>query len=230
VRAYFDRTQPYGIRLQPWETADYAEGGRYYDFRKEPALIAEVLEDFVPLADYESVQQFYELLRWMNGPDSPYETNDSRLRPPRENRQRDLADKALVRDGMLMFFFRDLPLNLSADSVAWSRRFHRYEIDQHEIKPTPNDLLLRFGQRCVEELSKINPDSQDDCVGVLLMPALFVDAPVHEDSKYGNQFVLRFLVWGDTDGEIMSNLTRTVAAISTCLKTTAAEVPEEPST
>jgi hypothetical protein len=226
MRVYFDQTQQYGIRLQPWDTAGYVEGGRYYDFRKEPELITEMLEDFVPLAGYESVQQFCDLLRWMNGPESPYETNDARLRPPRENRQRDLADKALVRDGMLMFFFRNLPLNLSTDSVAWSRRFHRYEIDQHEIKPTPNEFLLLFGQRCVEELSKINPDSQDDCVGVQLMPALYVDAPVHEDSKYGNQIVFRYWVWGDTDEEIMNNLTRTVAAISTCLKTIAAEVPQ----
>jgi hypothetical protein len=58
------------------------------------------------------------------------------------------------------------------------------------------------------------------------MPALYVDAPVHEDHKYGNQFVFRFWVWGDTDGEIMNNLTRTVAAISTCLKATAPEGPK----
>lgn len=194
MRAYFDRSQPYGLRLQPWDTAGYAEGGRFYDFRRDPALITEVLEDFMPLAGYEAVRQFYELLRWMNGPDSPYETNDSRLRPPRENRQRDLADKVLVRDGMLMFFFRDLTLNLSEDSVAWSRRFNRYEIDQQDIKPTPNDLLIRIGQRYVEELAKINPDSLEDCVGVQFMPALYTDAPVHEDAKFGNQIVFRFWV------------------------------------
>lgn len=226
MRVYFDQTQPYGIRLQPWDEADYDEGGRYYDFRREPALITEVLEDFTPLAGHESVQQFYELLGWMNGPESPYETNDSRLRPPKENRQHDLANKAFVRDGMLMFFFRNLPLNLSNDSLAWSARFQRYEVDQQEIKPTPNQFLLRFAQRCVEELFKINPDAQDDCVGVQLMPTLYVNAPVHEDRKYGNQIVFRFWVWGDTDEEIMSNLASTVAAISTCLKRIAPEIPQ----
>lgn len=168
MRVYFNQTQPYGVRVQPWTDSDYVEGGRHYDFRKEPALIAKVLEDFVPLADYESVQHFYELLRWMNGPESPYETNDSRLRPTSENRQRDLADKALVRDGILMFFFRDLRLNLSDDSQTWFAKFQRYEIEQQEIRPTPNKILLWFAQRCFEELSKLNPASQDDCLGIQL--------------------------------------------------------------
>jgi hypothetical protein len=223
MRVYFDQSQPYGIRVQPWDEAEYAEGGKYYDFRKDPGLIPEVLEDFVPLAGYEAVQQFYDLLGWMNGPDSPYETNDSRLRAPRENRQRDLADKAVVRDGMLMFFFRELPLNLSADSVAWSARYQRHLVDQHEVKPTPNPFLLRFAQRCVEELSKINPDSLTDCLGVQFMPAVFLHAPVREDEKYGNQVVFRFWVWGDTDEEVMGNLTYTVTAISSCLRKIDAE-------
>lgn len=226
MRVYFDQIQPYGVRLQPWVDADYVEGSNYYDFRKEPALITEVLEDFVPLAGYESVQRFYDLLRWMNGPESPYETSDSRLRPPCENQQRDLADKALVRDGMLMFFFRNLTINLSNDSRSWSAKFQRYEIDQHEIKPTPNEFLLRFAHRCLEELLKINPDSQDDCVGIQLLPTFYTDAPVGEDQKYGNQFAFRFWVWGDIDEEIMNNLIRTVVAIETCLKTIAAEFPK----
>lgn len=228
MRAYFDKTQQYGIRLQPWDEADYAEGGRYYDFRRDPALITEVLEDFAPLSSYESVQEFYGLLGWMNGPESPYETSDSRLRPPRENRQRDLADKALVRDGMLMFFFRDLPLNLSADSASWSGRFQRYQVDQQEIRPTPNELLLRFAQRCVEELTSINPDSQNDCVGIHLLPTSYTEAPVGEDLKYGNQIAMRFWVWGDTDDEIMNNLTGTARAVSTCLRRIAPEIRSDP--
>jgi hypothetical protein len=225
MRVFFDQTQPYGIRIQPWDKADYVEGGKYYDFRREPALITEALEDFAPLAGHESVQQFYDLLRWMNGPESPYETNDSRLRPPSKNQQRHMADKALVRDGMLMFFFRNLPMNLSNDSEAWSAKFRNYQIDQQEIRPTPNEFILRFANRCLEELLKINPDSQDDCVGVQLLPTFYINAPVHEDRKYGNQVAFRLWVWGDTDEEIMSNLTRTVSSISTALKTIAAEFP-----
>lgn len=225
MRVYLDQSQPYGIRIQPWDEASYAEGGRYYDFRKEPDLIPEVLEDFVPLASYESVQQFYDLLRWMNGPESSYETNDSRLRAPRENRQRDLADKVMVKDGMLMFFFRDLPLNLSEDSSAWSARYQLHQVDQREVKPTPNSFLLRIARHCVEELSKINLVSVADCPGVQFMPAVFLHAPMGEDEKYGNQIVFRFWVWDETDEEVMGNLSHTVAAISTCLRTIAAELP-----
>jgi hypothetical protein len=225
MKVYLDQSQPYGIRIQPWDVAGYAEGGRYYDFRKEPGLIPEVLGDFVPLAGYESVQQFYDLLRWMNGPESPYETNDSRLRVPRENRQRDPAGKAVIRDGMLMFFFRDLPLNLSEDSAVWSARYQRYQIDQHGVKPTPTPFLLGFAWRCVGELSKINPDSVTDCLGIQFMPAVFLHAPVGEDEKYGNQIVFRFWVWGDTGEEVMGNLAHTVAAVSTSLRTLAAELP-----
>jgi hypothetical protein len=221
MRAFFDPTPPYGLRLQPWDGAESAAGTDYYNFRKEPALISKVLEDFVSLDSYESVQHFYDLLRWMNGPESPYETNDSRLRPSSENRQRDLADKELVRDGMLMFFFRDLRLNLSTDSRDWDTRFQRYEKNQQDIKPKPNEFLLRFTQQCFEELQKINPDSQDDCIGIYLLPTLYIHAPVGEDQRYGNQIAFRFWVWGNTDEEIMNNLTVTVAAISTCLNSLA---------
>ncbi len=225
MRVFFNQSQPYGVRAQPWTESDYVEGGKHYDFRKEPALITEVLEDFVPLANYESVQHFYGLLRWMNGPESPYETNDSRLRTASENKQRHLADKMLVRNGMLMFFFRNLLLNLSDDSQAWSAKFQQHEIEQKEIRPTPNQILKWFAHRFCEELLKVNPDSQDDCLGIQLMPTLYQEAPVHEDGKYGNQIAFRFWVWGDTDEEIMSNLTRTVDAISSCLKTIATECP-----
>lgn len=204
--------------MQPWDQSDYVEGGRYYDFRKEPVIISEVLEDFAPLAGYESVQQFYDLLRWMNSPESPYETNDSRLRPSKKNHQRDLADKELVRDGMMMFFFRDPTLNLSADSQLWEAKFQRYEVDQQDIKPTPNEFLLRFIQQCMNELLKINPDSQTDCVGIQLLPTYYLNASVGEHQKYGNQIAFRFWVWGDSDEEIMANLKLTVTALSTCLK------------
>lgn len=79
----------------------------------------------------------------------------------------------------------------------------------------------------MEELSKINPDSGTDCLGVQFMPAVFLRAPVREDDKYGNQIVFRFWVWGDTDEEVMGNLTHTVAAISSCLRTIAAEQPRQ---
>jgi hypothetical protein len=78
----------------------------------------------------------------------------------------------------------------------------------------------------MEELLKINPDSQDDCVGIQFLPTFYVNASAREDRKYGNQVAFRFWVWGDTDEEIMSNLKRTVAAISTALKTIAAELPQ----
>jgi hypothetical protein len=92
---------------------------KYYDFKKNPELVSEVLEDFKPWAHYDSVQLFYEMLRWVNGPESKFETSDCGFRGPGENQQKDGWPKEMVCSGGLFVFFRNLQYNLSDESKSW---------------------------------------------------------------------------------------------------------------
>jgi hypothetical protein len=47
-----------------------------------------VLEDFKPWARYSAIPRFYELLAWLNGDDSIFESNDCGLRPPKQGDDR----------------------------------------------------------------------------------------------------------------------------------------------
>jgi hypothetical protein len=111
-------------RFHPWLDVASSPGAHYHSFVEHPELIPQVLEDFTPFARWPAVQTFYDLLSWLNGPDSPFETNDCGLRPPRIDhsapgiiRQRFQSDP-LVLHGRLTVLYRDLRLNASMQNVA----------------------------------------------------------------------------------------------------------------
>jgi hypothetical protein len=63
-------------RAHPWTTASHDASCRYIDFRREPEKITTSLENFLQWGKYPAIQQFYDFLRWVNGPDSILESND----------------------------------------------------------------------------------------------------------------------------------------------------------
>lgn len=65
-------------RAHPWAVANYDQSCRYVNFRNAPHEIETSLEDFRRWEGqhHATVQRFYDLLRWLNGPDSHFETND----------------------------------------------------------------------------------------------------------------------------------------------------------
>ena len=203
-------------RQQPWDVSKFNPEHRYYNFRKHPELISQVLEDYKELSHYKSVQAFYDLLHWLNRSASIFETNDARLKKLLQNKQRDLANKNCVREGALAFFFRDLKLNLSLDSRYWDEKHQNFEVDY--ARPSPNEVLIWAVNRCVQLLQRIERDEDIDCIGLSLSPAYYTEAPVSAPERYGQQIVFRFWMWGDNDDEVMGNFEKTVAAIRQCLK------------
>jgi hypothetical protein len=118
----FDTDPPSPPREHPWNTSVVNSSWRYQNFRENPELIAQVLEDFKPFAHYQAVHTFYDLVRWVNGDGSPFESNDCGLRPPK----RDDApppmipfDSPIGIHGRFAFFFRDLKVNSQSDAVDW---------------------------------------------------------------------------------------------------------------
>jgi hypothetical protein len=117
---YRDKEDP-PPRQHPW-TVGSSDAFRYHDFRSHPELIRTSLEDFLPLSRYPAIERYYELLEWVNGPESQLETNDCGLGTPRlDEKPPDLIPRGLntVIHGRLTVLFRDLRKNTSPQWVTW---------------------------------------------------------------------------------------------------------------
>lgn len=98
----------------PWSAASNDPRGAYVNFRERPELIARALEDFRPWARTAAVKEFYDLLRWINGPESMLESVGCAF-GTRETHDvvRGLDGPWCV--GWLSVILRDHPLNLNRD-------------------------------------------------------------------------------------------------------------------
>src|SRR5215213_968971 len=121
-------------RTHPWTTALSDESHRYYNLIEKPELIETSLEDFLPYNNYPAIQTFYELLKWLNGSDSIFESNDSALSNKIEiNTDRNtpqIAQQSHRIRGRLFFFFREHILNADQRACNWLL----------------NDIPLEFGK------------------------------------------------------------------------------------
>jgi hypothetical protein len=211
------------LRSQPWTKSEFNPESKYYDYVNHPELIRTSLEDFKPFERYESVQQLYGLLEWINGPDSPYETNDCRLDEFSNNRQFNLAPKKLVVHGVLGFFFRNLVDNIAPDSLHWATKFLLHQIDQDGYRMNPNDKYKRFMERSQVILNSIPVSVNYDCLGLTLMQVWYEKCPGPDLQRAGFQFIWQFWVWGDDEKEIFKHFSSTVNSMEICLKALAPE-------
>jgi hypothetical protein len=84
--------------------------------------------NFSACAHHQAIQTFYDLLRWLNGPGSPFETNDCGLRPPRIDHGAPDVVRVLfgadpvVMHGRLTVLYRDLRLNASRPHIDWLKK------------------------------------------------------------------------------------------------------------
>lgn len=143
-------------RTHPWTFAESDPSCRYVDFRQEPEKIETSLEDFRPWEQYPAVQRFYAFLRWLNGPDSSFETNDCLLRL--EDNTDPNHPYKLQASGRLMLFPFDMRLTCAPGFADWMMSgFHCY-------------------------LTQIQPPLSTAAVGLSKAPCLFesVNAKGHE--------------------------------------------------
>ncbi len=218
MRTYFDdyRTEP--LRPQPYFDSNHRSPGQYYDLRTEPEKIRTHLEEFFPYSEYQSVQEFYDLVEWLNGEDSIYETNDCRLEDLAENKQRDIADNDFVRTGTLSWFFRDLNLNLSKDSEYWSNLYQTHQINADGFRLTPNYYQIKFMDAMHLKLLSFESEIVFDCIAIAPYNTFYEYAEVDHPFKHGCQIAHRFWIWGDSDKEIFERFNHTVKAFETCFK------------
>ncbi len=119
----FDPEIPPG-RDHPWTVAEANPESRYCDFKAHPEQIPSVLEDFKPWSHYPAITRFYDLLTWVNGSASIFESNDCGLCPPkRDDAAPDIIratfdSDPIVVHGRLTIIFRDLNWNAFPPSIA----------------------------------------------------------------------------------------------------------------
>jgi hypothetical protein len=164
-------------RTHPWKYAEHNPSWRYVNFRREPDKIESALEDFRPWAQFPATRRFYELIRWLNGADSLFETNDCAFQI-RDNCDANQPYK-LQADGRLMLFSADLRLSCDPGFAEW--------------------LISRLG--CY--LEQAEPRVHAAAVGLSKASCFFKSA-----SAEGEEVVLYFWAWGDTDDSTMKNLER----------------------
>lgn len=191
--------EPDSIRSHPWTTALSNSAHRYYNFRAEPKLIRTSLEDFSPLANWPAIENFYQLVEWINSETSLFESNDCGTKGPGPNRSPKFP-KLRECTARLMILFRELELNLSLQAVTWLADATRFYLDM-------TDVGFEWG-----------------VVGTTIRKVQYVSLPLPESGQMGYQLMLTFWAWGDTDSEVMDNLGRTFRNMQKGLAGVAEEV------
>ena len=177
-------------RSHPWTTTTADERHRYVDLRANPQLIPVVLEDFRPFAAEAAVRRFYELIAWINGPESPFESNDCAFTGPEANDEPGFA-KRLQCSGRLGLLFRELSLNTS--------------------EPAVSRLIMGIHHA----LFDLEPDLAWGAVGTTRLAVHYRALPPGEAA--GSQVLISFWAWGDDEQELFHHLARVVAALRDAL-------------
>ena len=187
-------------REHPYQGSEKDPEARWYDFRKKPELVRQVLEDFNPWEHYGAIQKFYEMLEWINGPSSNLESSDCEFGPPAPNVSSPQFEKALQTSGRLAIFPRPIFLHGSPDHMDWVRRTFRYH-----VKNVRNDI--HWG-----------------AIGAGFIPVRYMieGGPVHS-----KQLAIRFWSWGDEEAETMANLEITFEGLFDALQKLSDHLPQK---
>lgn len=179
-------------RSHPWTDASGHARFKYYDLTAAPEHIRHSLEDFLPWAQYAAVEDFYRMLEAINRPDSVFETNDCELSGPAKN-EHPAIPKAFGCSGRVMLLFRKLEQNTRPGSIE-------------QLKTRLHLALIELDQ-----------SFEWGVIGTTLVPARYLALADHGDNQLGQQLMISFWVWGDTEADTMVNLQRLFKNLSRAL-------------
>lgn len=201
-------------RHHPWTVSDENPEFKYHDFKEYPELIRKILEDFKLWEIYRAIQLFYEMLEWLNGPESVFETSDCRFAGMAPNTQKDKWNKELACHGALVILFRDLKYNLSEDSRAW----HQQIATNPQALLQPNKYLMELAKRSEQFITRTKPTFHWGSIAPYFYNVYYVNGTEDDRDKFGYQLVYRFWAWGNTEEEIMDHLEIVFDALFRCVK------------
>jgi len=179
-------------RSHPWRDTP-GTGARYFDLTVTPAHIRTSLEDFKPWARYPAIETFYKLLERLNHKSSALESNDCAFEGPQRNENRAVA-KALQCSGRVMVLFRALARNTEKGEVSWLK----------------NELHGALGP--------LDPNFQSGLVGTTIIPVCYLPLPEQNGQQLGEQLMISFWAWGNSEEESMDNLGRVLKNLTQALR------------
>lgn len=186
-------------RSHPWLDAESDPTCRYYDFKTQPELIRSSLEDLQQWTSYPAIETFYRLLEWLNGPESIFESNDSAFNGAAAPAGTP-SSTPLQCSGRLMILYRNLALN------------------------TLPEQLHRLTDAIAQALSETDPLFEWGAVGATIMSARFTTLPGPPERQHGQQLMLSFWAWGETEAETMRHLDRIFHNLTGALKRVTEEI------
>jgi len=186
-------------RSHPWIDAESNPAYRYYDFKTQPELIRSSLEDLQQWTSYPAIETFYRLLEWLNGPESIFESNDSAFNGAATTAGTP-SSTPLQCSGRLMILYRNLVLNTSPEQMH------------------------RLTNATAQALSETDPLFEWGAIGATIMSAQFTTLPGPPERQHGQQLMLSFWAWGETEAEMMRHLDRIFHNLTVALQRVSDEI------
>ncbi|HEX8246871.1 MAG TPA: hypothetical protein VF599_01710 [Pyrinomonadaceae bacterium] len=211
------------VREHPYGGSAYDPRVKYYDFKKHPELIRQVLEDFKPYDHYKSVEYFYDLIEWINSPESPFETSDCRLEPLQAN-SNEKVDFSLMLRGRVMVLFRDLKLNITDNVSNWV--FLKQNSIPTKLYPT-NKCIEWLGSNSEQLIRKANPNFRRSLINIFYLPSFYSEVPFEYAKKFGYQVVYQFESYADNEETLFKDFIGITDTLYLTLTEMAEKVPME---
>ncbi|PKG37780.1 hypothetical protein [Psychromonas sp. Urea-02u-13] len=182
------------LRSHPWTAMQNDQTSVYMDFKKNPKLIRQSLEDFIPLKKWDFVESFYALVEWINSPQSVLESNDCTFNVAQQNtdNQYPYAQKCSAR---LMILFRDIPENCQQRSIDWLMQNILQSVASTKQGFKAGAICLSQNETCYLALG---------------------DSP--DTGGMGLQIVLTFFAYGKNDKRCYENMEQVISHAHDCLK------------
>jgi hypothetical protein len=186
-------------RSHPWLDAESDSTCRYYDFRTHPELIRTSLEDLQQWNASPAAETFYRLIEWLNGTESCLESNDCALSGATITIEPH-PSKPWHCSGRLMILYRDLALNTSPEQIQRLTNATAQALSEA-------DLLFEWG-----------------AVAATIVSTRFTALPGPPERQKGQQLMLSFWVWGETEPEMMAHLDRLFHNLTGALREVSDEI------
>ena len=186
-------------RSHPWQGSALDPEARYLDFTASPELIRSSLEDFKPFGKYPAIEEFYALLERINHPQSLLESNDCAFIGPRPNETEQVVATHEC-SGRLMLLYRDLEQNTRKTPMSWLK------------------TALHV------QLAHLDPKFTLGMIGTTVVPVRFLALP--PDSQLGEQLILSFWAFGDSEGSAMNSLARLFKNLTQAIRAVSARMVE----
>jgi len=180
-------------RAHPWSVGLNDKSNVYFDFKAYPNLIRTSLEDFKQYENHAFCQTFYELLEWLNGENSFFETNDCAFKSPSENIDKQFKYTKRC-SGRLMILYRDIYENTQFKSIDWLF----------------NNLMKLLYVR--------DREFRAGAIGLSIMKTIYKAlSPNPNEGGSGWQIMLSFFAYADNKNISFKNMNRILFNVSKCL-------------